>query len=396
MAPRAHHFIPVWQTSQIETTYRSREYGPSKKRKRQAVQEDSDDEDASSQPTSPSSEPPSRDRISQSNTDPYRVAGHPQDLPLPDPPFPHAPVKEPRRDARAETAQRNLAALKPPLYVPPAPENQDAKTSLRRHHLSVMTTIMHTALLRRDFARAGRAWGMILRTEVLGRAIDVRTHERWGIGAEILLRQQTELDRESTNESEDDQDDANEITIGREGFRLAKDYYDRLILQFPYQRTHPAAISSTTFYPAMYGLCVYEIQQKYKEALKNAQRASRSPSPLYDQDISDDEDGDGEKKQERRITAVKQSTLDEAIALAVKLDELMLSPPHNTSQPLKQLRAMLALWIYDLCNEVMGSLKKLEPMYRGRANDEHEKATRFFNEVKNSGGEMPEFFSLDD
>ncbi|KAF1353908.1 hypothetical protein BDV97DRAFT_278475, partial [Delphinella strobiligena] len=282
--------------------------------------------------------------------DPYRVAGHSKDLPLPQHPFPHAPVKEPRRDHRLETTQIDLAALKPPLYLPPAPQIENARTSLRRHHLSVMTTIMHTSLLRRDFVRAGRAWGMILRTEVLGRSVDVRTHERWGIGAEILLRQHTDFVSDTSNNDQDDQEDEegspNEIVISQEGFQLAKDYYERLIHQYPYQKTHPNAISSLTFYPAMYGLCIYEIQQKHKQALRQAERSSRSPSPVYDQDERHTNDEIGPS--ERRTTAVKQSTLKEAIVLADRMSELMLSPPMNDDLPLMQLRAMLALWIVDL------------------------------------------------
>lgn len=395
MPPSAHHFIPVWQSLDGEKTYRSKVYGPSKKRKRQPAQEDSDDEDSWSRQSTPlPSGTQDRRKHSVAKNDPYRVAGWSRDLPLPEYPFPHAPVKEPRRDHRLETIQEDLAALNPPLYIPPAPQIENARTSLRRHHLSVMTTIMHTSLLRRDFVRAGRAWGMILRTELLGRSIDVRTHERWGIGAEILLRQHTDFVSNTSNNNQDDQEDEesspNQIIIGQEGFQLAKDYYERLILQYPYQKTHPNATSSLDFYPAMYGLCIYEIQQKHKQALKQAERASRSPSPVYDQNEGDSKDEIGPA--ERRTTAVKQSTLKEAIALADRMSELMLNPPMKDDLPFMQLRAMLALWIIDLCNGVISADPGLESVYDLRIEKEKEEAKRFHSK----GGEPPEFFSLED
>lgn len=375
MPPSARQFVPVWQPLDAERTYRSKEYGPSRKRKRQAPLDDSDD-DASFRSRSPQSQSLRQSHhasLLDATKDPYHVAGHPVELPLPDRPFPHAPVKEPRLDRNPDTLHKSLASLKPPLYAPPPPEDEDHKTSLRRHHLSVMTTIMHVSLLKGDFVRAGRAWGMILRTEVLGRPIDVRTNDRWGIGAVILMRQHPEevakLDRGDEPISEDDQANPGESAISDEGFRLAKDYFERLILQFPFQKTHPHAVSSLHFYPAMYGLCIYEIQQKHNRAIRQADRISPSPSSAH----HSDEDNEGsalEGISHKTIATIKQSVLDQVIALADRMRETMMGAYYSQYQPLVRLRTEIAQWIVDLCEELARVDKQAGLTYSRRSEDE--------------------------
>ncbi|KAL1305573.1 hypothetical protein AAFC00_007179 [Neodothiora populina] len=408
MPRTGHQFIPVWQPLDAEKTYRTKVYGPSRKRKRVSAQHDSDDDDEEEEEedvypqvsSSPATSAWDQRHLTDIDIEAYNIAGHSKSLPLPAHPFPHAAISVPRRHVSAETIQKSLAALKPPLYVPAPPEDEDAKTSLRRHHLGVMTTIMHTTLLRGDYVRAGRAWGMILRTEVFGRAVDVRTYERWGIGAEILLRKHTKnvvTSLLSENSYDDDASSSDEVVVGEEGFQLAKDYFERLILQYPYQKTHPNAISSLTFQPAMYGLCIYEIQQQHKQALKKAEQASRSPSPSFERDPSDDEHNkDSIPSLESRQAAVVKGTLAKAITLADRMAELMLSPPNDTYLPLLRLRAMLALWIADMVQIVVDNDEKVDPMYSYRLDKEKAIARKFVLEMDKKGEELPAFFTLND
>ncbi|KAG9804556.1 hypothetical protein KCU77_g22706, partial [Aureobasidium melanogenum] len=177
MPPTSHHFTPVYPLHEPQQSFRSKQYAPPRKRRRQQDSHDDDESDDSDLHTNPVQPSVSSHAIN----DPYRVAGWPENMPLPGHSFPHAPaVKPTSRQPSSNNLQKELAALKPPLYVPP-PGEQDTTSSLRRHHLGVLTTILHTSLLKHDFVRAGRAWGMILRTNILGRPLDVRTHGRWGI-----------------------------------------------------------------------------------------------------------------------------------------------------------------------------------------------------------------------
>ncbi|KAK6006103.1 hypothetical protein QM012_006513 [Aureobasidium pullulans] len=372
MPPTAHHFTPVYPLHEPQQSFRSKQYAPPRKRKRQQDPNDDDESEDSESHTEPIQSSVSSHDINN----PYRVAGWPRDMPLPGLSFPHAPaIKQRSRQPSSDNLQKELAALKPPLYVPP-PGELDNTSSLRRHHLGVLTTILHTSLLKHDFVRAGRAWGMILRTSILGRPLDVRTHGRWGIGAEILMRKflpQNNLHGESSNTS----------TISDEGFEAAKDYYERLILQYPFQKTNPSAISSLTFYPAMFGLCIYEIQQKCNQTLKRNRNSS------LDADHSDSESESNRNLESEGIAALKRSELDSAASLAARMDELMLSPPFDTYPPLLQLRCSVALWLADLYMSAAGPDDD-DDENKERASTERSRAKRCIERMKAAGVTIPE------
>jgi hypothetical protein len=365
MPPTAHHFTPVYPLHEPQQSFRSKQYAPPRKRKRHQDLDDDDESDDSSSHLDPAQPSVSSHDIK----DPYRVAGWSENSPLPGSSFPHAPaVKRKFRQPLSTNLQKDLAALNPPLYVPP-PGEQDSTQSLRRHHLGVLTTVLHTSLLKHDFVRAGRAWGMILRTNIHGRPMDVRTHGRWGIGAEILMQK-------SSPETHPQGLFGNAPMISDHGFDAAKDYYERLILQFPFQKTNPNAISSLTFYPAMFGLCIYEIQQKCNQALKNI----RQSSP--DVHHSDSELAEG-------ISAIKRSELNSAANLAARMDELMLSPPFDTYPSLLQLRGSVALWLADLYNTTAESEDDNDESQE-RASIERSKAKRCVDRMRAAGVAVPE------
>lgn len=368
MPPTAHHFTPVYPLHEPQHSFRSKQYAPPRKRKRQqGNDDDSDDSDTNVEPLQPVQ--------SHDINDPYRVAGWPENIPLPGSSFPHSPAVKPKgRQLSSDNLQKELAGLKPPLYVPP-PGEQDTTPSLRRHHLSVLTTILHTSLLKHDFVRAGRAWGMILRTDIMGRPLDVRTHGRWGVGAEILMRK-------FSPENITDEQLYNKTIISDEGFEAAKDYYERLILQFPYQKTNPNAISSLTFYPAMFGLCIYEIQQNCRLAYER----TRKDSPEVEH--SDSELGlNGD--QEEETSAIKRSELASAASLAARMDELMLSPPFDTYPSLLQLRVSIALWLADLYRTTADSDND-DDENKERASMERAKARRCLDRLKAAGVTAPQ------
>lgn len=369
MPPTAHHFTPVYPLHEPQQSFRSKQYAPPKKRKRQQDLDDDDETDDSDSHIDLAQPSVSSHDINN----PYRVAGWSENSPLPGSSFPHAPAaKQKSRQLRSNNLQKDLAALNPPLYVPP-PGEQDTTQSLRRHHLGVLTTLLHTSLLKHDFVRAGRAWGMILRTNIHGRPLDVRTHGRWGIGAEILMRKSSPETNLQGNAS----------LISDQGLDTAKDYYERLILQFPFQKTNPNAISSLTFYPAMFGLCIYEIQQKCKKALENIHNSSS------DMDQSDSDLASDQKQESEGVTPIKRSELNSAASLAARMDEIMLSPPFDTYPPLLQLRGSVALWLADLYSAAAESEDDGDEN-KERASMERSKAKRCVDRLRAAGVAVPE------
>ena len=362
----------------------------------------------------------------------YRVAGYTAaGERLPDC-FPHRSLDVTREDKKARMrnvdtgVQRALSELSPPLFLPQkltaggkATVTSTPTTDLRRHHMSVLTTIMQRCLLDGDYDRAGRAWAMILRTDVRGKAPDLRGEGRWGIGPEILLRQDHQSEREELSQDPDeastvDLDDGPEdldaprsmgdaaALYTKEGFSKAKEYYERLILEYPYHRRWTSTVNSLDFYPAMFGLWIYATHQE---------RAKRWEAAVGDQD----ETLRSEPEQPGRDMAeeMRGRELLGAELIASRMDEVLLSPPHSDSPELWHLRGMVALWMADLClpaisthaasnrdenskssvdNSPQGRLRPSDAGHHedelARRNDELDRARSAFQKVRLMGGSV--------
>lgn len=247
--------------------------------------------------------------------------------------------------------------MNPPLYVP-NPENEDHATSLKRKHLGNVTAILHRCMLNGDWERASRAWGLLARTEINGLGIDVRQNGRWGIGAEILIRrEQAKLPevsaisarRNSDNDTSLVQDDDNTASTGPkfadEGFKLAREYYERLVLQYPHTPHTQHTVNAKVFYPALFNIWVYEVQARYKHLRVESSKARRSSS----YSIASDNDGESNGSQQALVSReLLVREIADTTAIADRLDELLLSPPYDISEPLLKIRGMIALWLSDL------------------------------------------------
>jgi hypothetical protein len=318
-------FEPVYRPSRQQQPFLLRQHRKgSKKRKRD---DDSDEDDADqtrqgSQPSSPEPRPQELFHHPIDRKDPYFIAGISREDILPPPPFPHAAAKESRKPK--QSIEEQLATLNPPLCIPSSTRAEDTSSSFKRRHLDNLTTILHTSMQKGDWTRAARAWSIIVRTEVNGLPIDIRRHGRWGIGAELLMRQNVGVEMFSD-----------------EGFRLAKDFYERLILQYPHTAHSQHGFNATVVYPALFNIWIYEVQDRSKR-LRHKLRQSAAQS-----DVDSDEDtSDLIDETEHRKIRIKE--LDEALPIAQRLDELLLAPPYDTDTRLLEIRGMVALWITDL------------------------------------------------
>ncbi|KAI9878325.1 MAG: hypothetical protein M1830_001224 [Pleopsidium flavum] len=368
--------------SQHPLSLRASLYKPTKKRKREG--EDSEDQPETSD-AAPSQETSGKASSSSAALSPdekhqYLVAGQPFDEDLPGKHFPHAPsssgVKEGLKEGQTADARlrKELAELSPPLYppkgsliTPTSAEESQSGVGLRLRHLAVLTTILHRCLLESDFIRAGRAWGMLLRIEVHGWPIDLRAQGRWGIGAEILIRRDMQVaerrERRRSDDSSGDEDmereeeEQSKVRFSKEGFDKARMYYERLILQYPYRKTFPHAVSSLDFYPAMFGLWIYSIQEESRIAKADLRHPSADAGSEDEQQLYDDNAGQthspiqGEQRASQpyeQLEDLRKSELQQAGLIATRLDELLLSPPYSDSHELLKLRGMIALWVGDL------------------------------------------------
>ncbi|KAK0813358.1 hypothetical protein LTR91_004175 [Friedmanniomyces endolithicus] len=334
-------FDPVYRPSRGQHSFLARQQQANRKRKRTDRQLDISDDEDSDTKTRSSPPPEATPRTASTafhhpvnRTDPHHVAGHSRQAPLPPLPYPHAPLKT--REDSISVAEE-LAALDPPLYVSKA-ISDDQISSLKRRHADNLTTLLHTCMLRGDWERALRAWGLLLRTEIGGRAVDVRQQGRWGIGAELLLRRDAELPALPTPLAPDQ---SVVFSFSDAGFKAARDYYERLILQYPHTPRTQQNVNALVFYPALFNIWIYEVQ--------SCARRRR-------QEIEDEQAVDIESSEHTiqlntagaKTIADRKQELEEALHIADRMDELLVSPPYDSSAVLLYLRGMVGLWLADL------------------------------------------------
>ncbi|KAL2047005.1 hypothetical protein N7G274_001023 [Stereocaulon virgatum] len=245
-----------------------------------------------------------------------------------------------------------LATLRPPLLFTKGPADTtgtdvSGNSGVRQRHLAAVTAILHRSLLEGEFVRAGRAWGMLLRAESSGHTMDLRTNDRWGIGAEVLLRQSRGIG---------DTDRATSCWFSREGLEQAKAYYERLVLQYPYRKVAPNATGPLDFYIAMFSLWIYSVNEQHllelTDVVKTAQTVHRSDRSKNDESESDSISSSSlphmQLRESQRRGQIRQKTLNCAQEIAARLEELLVSPPYIDNSRFQELRGMVAMWIGDL------------------------------------------------
>ncbi|KAJ4337042.1 hypothetical protein N0V95_008430 [Ascochyta clinopodiicola] len=360
-----HHFAPQLHPDHHSAhSLRADQYR--RKRKSKHDQHHDDDQDANSSAsdaalTSPHPPPPNsyaHPSFAASELAQLRVAGlaPEQEHRVPPSPFPHAPAKLLKPYLGSAKIRKEVAGPPSRLFTL---DNTASKSdhvgstvessNLRRTHLNVLSTVMHKCLLQGDYDRAGRAWGMILRTQApRGNLVDLRNHGRWAIGAEILLRRKPRGVSQSTQDQEESAAHTDMDPFSEEGFELAREYYERLIVQHPTRKQAPHVVDQRSFYPAMFSLWIQQVYEKSRRARKLYQREarrSRSRSRSIDSSHSNDNSPDEAASSEN---AIQVEELAQATEIAERLDDLVKSPPFDKQASLLQLRGTIALWISDL------------------------------------------------
>lgn len=271
-------------------------------------------------------------------------------------PFPHADARH-ATNKRATQVAEQLADPPIRLYAAypsskgPSIGRQDGTVSVKSKHLNNLSTILHRCLLHGDFERAGRAWGMLLRTRVSGGDnIDPRNHGRWGIGAEILLHGNNERQVRVSDETENLERSAplqaGISLFSERGFQLAREYYERLIIQYPYRKLSPNNIDERTFYPAMFSLWVLEINEEGKCKRHQLEKAI-NPQDATSM-LEDDTTIPTATDVTAQLEAIQLEELTRAIELAERIDQLIVSPPFDKHAALLQLRGHVSLWMGSL------------------------------------------------
>lgn len=262
---------------------------------------------------------------------------------VPHPPLRNGAAPTTKLPFSGASTQQELAGLHPPLFALGAPDKRDPvggpgdRPALRKTHLDVLSTVMHRCLLQGDYDRAARAWGMLLRTQVRGESIDPRNNARWGIGAELLLRPSHDHTDISTPLDGPD--------AGKR-FERARDYYERLIVQYPHRRIYPDRVDSRYFYPPLFSIWICSVVERSihaRMALEIERERTGSASIASEGDTTVTS-GDARARE----TAIHDDELAAARQICERLDQLVVSPPFDKNVPLLLLRANVGLWLSDL------------------------------------------------
>lgn len=291
----------------------------------------------------------------------------PSDLEIYGKNFPHAKLgkdfENPIQDEQGGI-QDILVVSRPRLFLKSRSEKNvifvggtTSSSRFRQQHLTAMTTLLHKCLSQGNYRRAGRAWGILHRTEVDGRSMDVRTHDQWGIGAELLCQQPSKSKRDLLVQKQDslnddsnkgDNDAESRSWFSREGFDEARDYYERLILQHPYRKAFPNAVDALDFYPAMFGLWIYSEQQQFELSL-NTLRASdtRNNQSCGREDNSDHRNlsSSPSSQSHNQLADLSNIFMQRGQQVASRLKELVASPPFSDDARLWRLQGMVTKWI---------------------------------------------------
>ena len=248
-----------------------------------------------------------------------------------------------RKTSVLEEATKQLSDLKTPLHNPPNYSNTRGKE--REKHLGVVNTIMHHMLLKGDYQRAGRAWGMILRASSTG--TDLRRLGRWGIGAEILLRRRGN-DSDSLENSPSEEPEG---MFSEQGFELAKAYYEKLVIEHPYRQNTLNPVRSN-FYPALFSCWIYQVTERVRLSKLRAKGDHERDDPDYELSGSEREhslsSGRGDHELKRQLQLIRERELEDAQAIADRFDIIIDSPPHDQNAELLRLRGMISQWIANL------------------------------------------------
>ena len=251
-----------------------------------------------------------------------------------------------------------LATLKPVLYVstgrvPTATvEKLSGSTGLRQHHLNNITAVLHRCLSEGDYIRAGRAWAMLLRAEQNGHSMDLRTHDRWGIGAEILMQRELQLAQKTLAHSVVEHSSSPpKLRVKAESMERAKEYYERIVLQYPYRKALPNASGPLNFAIAMFSLWIHTVKERssialmaFGRAMKDIEETDAGANDVVQSSFASDMEPDRYRKREQ----VRKETLHSAYEIATGLDGLLASPPYFDNAKFWKLCAEVFLWIADL------------------------------------------------
>lgn len=269
----------------------------------------------------------------------------------------------------------------------------------REGHVDVLIRAIHQFLDQGAIAKAARAYGVILQMRPHGKLVDIRHHDLWAIGAEILMREgEQPVIRTKKGADDDDRDDPdidNEDSSRPRRWGSAanlnklKAYFDTLISQYPYDYRRPQRICAVDFWLTMLGCEVYNAHAEHVMSLA---RVDEEEPEWNDEDGPFDPDGeraeDRHGKEDARRDELRLQALTAMKDIIRRMDGIMQDPPYSKSKQFLRLRAMVSLYVADLVVPVFHrSPVTMERALRAREMEQRS-ARDFLQRMVENGGEL--------
>ncbi|KAJ4390593.1 hypothetical protein N0V93_004189 [Gnomoniopsis smithogilvyi] len=354
------------------------------------------------------------------------------------PQFPHRPIRPSHlthsassEDDSASDKNDHDASTTDAATTSPSSSSSKARQKGRRakamrdaqdQHLGLLTNVVLRALEEGDIARAKRAFGLVRRSEVRGKPVDLRRNGLWSLGAEVLMRdgevpssRRVEFDQEGAAVAEDgdvaQQQQQQQPPVRRWGAAAnmpqLRAYLEELVRQYPYNRLHPNSISDLDFYPVLFGCEFYNTWAEHRLALERLEEDAEAWSddidmpedPYEDGYIAEDDDHHTHQvhltSRDRRLRQSKAELGLQALGtmhdVAKRMDTLMENAPYKTNVEMLRLRGMVALYVGDLGMPPPPRADDEEVEGRRIRDEERDRAGRLFRKMRDQGGRVDAF-----
>ncbi|KAF9770407.1 hypothetical protein IL306_012061 [Fusarium sp. DS 682] len=231
------------------------------------------------------------------------------------------------------------------------PKSKKTTGRKRGGHFDVLLQSIHCFLDRGEINKASRAYGLILQLRPSGLPVDIRHHDLWAIGAEILMREGEETLPQDEQPHED-----KPATMKRWGraanMNKVKAYFDTLIQQHPYDYKTPKIVSALDFWIALFSCEIYNTHTEHVLALHRLvheiDESPRRDSYGHDESFASDETDSFEARKLQKKDELRVQALSIMKDITKRMDVLMQDMPYSRNQHYLRLRAMASLYIADL------------------------------------------------
>lgn len=286
-------------------------------------------------------------------------------------------------------------------------------------HFDTLLRSIHQLLDRGDIIRAKKTFGLLLQLRPGSEPFDIRQHDLWAIGAEILMRagerpsrSQNTHDCPAEGPGDEEQEYPRHTPLPDNDFSIpakwgssaninnVKAYFETLIQQHPYNHRFPNSISALDFQLAMLSCEIYNAHDEYASGVAKAEvraatwdgrcsmlkpgetasgsHGAESSLPL----------GRAEYSEEQAIAEARMQALKTMEDITKRMTSLMMEPHFNKNNDFLRLYITALLSMTDL-SEVTTEMTPIERQGTENSRQQHRRAASgALEKLVHNGGEL--------